>query len=115
MIGTKMIRIALAGMLCFSLLAAAPATVNAHCDDCTPCCCPPPPPPVCVKWCVKDPCDPCCTGEEVSACLPACCADQTPCLDSWKKGLFGRKILTYKFSCGECVDVVLTRRGAKVR
>lgn len=99
-----------------SALAALPGTAQAHhnCCEPAPVCCPTPPPPVSVSWCVVDPCDPCCKYT-VTACLPACCKCQTPCLVGWKKGLFGRKILTYKFPCGECVEVLLTRRGARVR
>jgi hypothetical protein len=76
-----------------------------------PACCAPPP-PVEVKWCVEDPCT--CCKQEVSKCLPACCAGQTPCLDSCRPGLLGRKILTYKFPCGECVEVVLTKHGKAI-
>jgi hypothetical protein len=32
----------------------------------------------------------------------------------WRKGFFGRKVLTYKFACGECVEVVITRRGRTI-
>ncbi len=28
-----------------------------------------------------------------------------------KPGLLGRKVLTYKFPCGECVEVVITKHG----
>lgn len=100
--------------LCLALLSMAPSTVSlaqAHGECCLPCCAPPP--PVEVSWCVVDPCTGC--KYEVSACLPACCACQTPCLLEWRKGLFGRKILTYKFDCGECVTVLITRHGAKVK
>ena len=67
------------------------------------------PPPVEVTWCVEDPCT--CCKVSVSACLPACCQCQTPCLVGWRSGLLGRKILTYKFPCGECVEIVLTKHG----
>lgn len=70
-------------------------------------CCPPP--PVEVSWCVVDPVT--CCKYKVSACLPACCACQTPCLVKCTKGFLGRKILTYKFDCGECVEVVITMFG----
>ena len=97
----------------FGALASAPlANAEAGCCETACVCCPPP--PVLVSWCVVDPCDPCCK-HTVETCLPACCAGETPCLVGWRKGLFGRKILTYRFSCGECVDVLLTRRGARVR
>lgn len=73
------------------------------------CCVPPPPPPVEVAWCVEDPCT--CCKYEVTACLPACCLCEVPCLAGWRTALLGRKILTYKFPCGECVDVVITKHG----
>ena len=88
------------------------------CEPAPVCCepapvCPCPPPPVSVEWCVKDPCT-CCTYT-VSACVPACCAGVTPCLDGCRKGFLGRKILTYKFPCcGHCVDVVITKHGRTI-
>lgn len=120
-----MIRNTFFGLL-FAVVAmvAAPQAATACGGCCTPepACCPAPtccPAPVCctpapvkVTWCVADPCS-CCTYE-VSACLPACCEGQTPCLVGWRKGLFGRKVLTYKFECGECVDVVITRTGRTI-
>lgn len=97
-----------------SLGSVAPVTAGDCCQPCVPCCPPPPPPKVSVTWCVVDPCTGCST--EVTACLPECCKCQTPCLVSWKPGLLGRKILTYKFECGECIEVVLTKHGkAKAR
>ncbi|MFK7736440.1 MAG: hypothetical protein AB8B50_10445 [Pirellulaceae bacterium] len=97
----------------FASVATPVADAGCGCEPaCVTCCAPPP--PVTVDWCVVDPCDPC-KKFSVSACLPACCKCQTPCLAGWKKGMLGRKILTYKFPCGECVEVVLTRRGARVR
>jgi hypothetical protein len=80
-----------------------------------PCCKPvvcAPPPPVEVTWCVEDPCT--CCKYTVTACLPACCQCETPCLVGWKPGLLGRKVLTYKFPCGECVDVVITKHGKTI-
>lgn len=78
-----------------------------------PICCPAPPPPVKAEWCVKDPVT--CCKYKVSACVPACCAGEIPCLDGCRKGLFKRKILTYKFSCcGHCVDVVITKHGRTI-
>jgi hypothetical protein len=63
-----------------------------------------------VTWCVKDPVT-CCT-HEVTACVPACCAGEIPCLDSCSRGFLGRRVLTYKFQCcGHCVDVVITHFG----
>lgn len=83
------------------------STLNAG-DCCKPACeCPPP--PVSVSWCAEDPCN--CCKYNVSACLPACCKDQVPCLAGWRHGIFGRKVLTYKFPCGECVEVVITIHG----
>jgi len=116
---------------CFlTFVAAAPADAGcfdrasdccAPASDCcapAPVCCAPapvccPPPPVQVQWCVVDPVT-CCTYE-VSACVPACCANTIPCLDGCRKGLFGRKILTYKFACCDhCVDVVITKFGRTI-
>jgi hypothetical protein len=82
-------------------------TKNVCCEPV--CCVPPPPPPVEVTWCVEDPCT--CCKYTVSACLPACCACQIPCLVDCRSGIFHRKILTYKFPCGECVEVVITKHG----
>lgn len=107
-----------AAAVALAFVAAAPAEAGLfahHADRCcqpAPVCCPPPP-PVQVSWCVQDPCS-CCTYE-VSACVPACCAGEIPCLDGCRKGFFGRKILTYKFvGCGHCVDVVLTKHGRTI-
>jgi hypothetical protein len=50
----------------------------------------------------------------VTVCVPACCASETPCLVGWKPGIFGRKVLTYKWSCGHCVDVVITKHGKTI-
>lgn len=88
------------------------ANVASAVDCCPkPVCCVPPP-PVCVVWCVEDPCT--CCKYTVSACLPACCQCETPCLVDWRPGLLGRKILTYKFPCGECVEVVITKHGKTI-
>ena len=86
---------------------------DAKADDCCPkpvCCVPPP--PVEVSWCVEDPCT--CCKYSVSACLPACCKCETPCLVGWRQGLLGRKVLTFKFACGECVEVVITKHGKTI-
>ncbi len=88
---------------------ALPAAFAGDCCAPEPVCVCAPPPPVDVTFCVVDPCD--CCKYEVTVCLPAECACQTPCLVDWKKGLLGRKILTYKFPCGECVEVVITKHG----
>ena len=82
------------------------------CCEPAPVCCTPPP-PVEVRWCVEDPCN--CCSYEVSACVPACCAGVEPCLDGWRKGMLGRKILTYKFPCCDhCVEVVITKHGRTI-
>ena len=101
------------GLLAVGLLASSvpAATAQSHEYCGKPVCCAPPP-PVDVSWCVEDPCTGC--KIHVSACLPACCACETPCLAGWRSGLLGRKILTYKFPCGECVDVVITRHGKAI-
>ncbi len=90
---------------CFSHAAA--------CCDPAPVCCPPPP-PVSVSWCVQDPCDPC-AQYEVTACVPACCAGEIPCLAGCRRGFLGRKILTYEFpGCGHSVEVVITCLGKTI-
>ncbi|MGB0598107.1 MAG: hypothetical protein ACPGLY_15585 [Rubripirellula sp.] len=97
---------------CFSLRAACCAPQPACCEP-QPVCCTPPP-PVEMTWCVTDPCDPCCTYE-VTACVPACCADSAPSMTGWRKGIFGRKVLTYTFvGCDHCVDVVITKFGRTI-
>ncbi|QDV64302.1 hypothetical protein [Crateriforma conspicua] len=92
-------------------ITAAPADAGCLSSCCEPapvCCCPPPPVP--VTWCVTDPTT--CCKHQVTACVPACCAGEVPCLVSCKRGFLGRKILTYKFQCcGHCVDVVITHFG----
>jgi hypothetical protein len=101
-----------AGLLSLGLLAVMSLGNVADAGVCCakPVCCePPPPPPVEVTWCVEDPCT--CCKYTVSACLPACCACQVPCLVDCRTGIFHRKILTYKFPCGECVEVVITKHG----
>lgn len=95
-------------------LGTAPAAfAGVDCCEPAPVCCEPAPvcpaPPVSVTFCAVDPCD--CCQYSITVCLPAECACQTPCLVTWKKGVFGRKILTYKFPCGECVEVVITKHG----
>ena len=100
-------------VLTASLFAAMGQGQFAQAGDCCPkpvCCVPPP--PVEVSWCVEDPCT--CCKYSVSACLPACCKCETPCLVGWKPGILGRKVLTYKFPCGECVDVVITKHGKTI-
>jgi hypothetical protein len=86
---------------------------NVLAGDCRGDCCAPPP-PVEVVLCVKDPCT-CCTYE-VSVCLPACCANEVPCI-RWRNGIFGRRVATYAWECcGHAVDIVITKHGrVKVR
>lgn len=83
---------------------------------CAPVCAPAPvcpKPPVLVSWCVTDPCT--CCKYEVSACVPAECACEIPCLDSCRSGFLGRKILTYKWpGCDHCVEVVITKHGKTI-
>ncbi len=97
-------------VLAMGVMGSMAVSSVADAGDCCakPVCCQPPP-PVEVSWCVVDPCTGC--QYPVSACLPACCKCETPCLQGWRSGLLGRKILTYKFPCGECVEVVITKHG----
>lgn len=117
----------LMGGMALAMLALTTSTVDAGCFGLRAACCPPqpaccepqpvcctPPPPVEMTWCVTDPCNPCCTYE-VTACVPACCADSAPCMTGWRKGIFGRKVLTYTFvGCDHCVDVVITKFGRTI-
>ena len=102
-----------ASFVAFSALAPSTASAS-HCGP-APCCepvvvCCPPPPPVQVCICVVDPCTGC--TYTATVCVPACCAGEVPCLAGWRKGIFGRKVLTYKWpGCGHCVDIVLTKHG----
>lgn len=100
-------------VLTASLFSAMGQVQFAEAGNCCakPVCCVPPP-PVEVSWCVEDPCT--CCKYSVSACLPSCCKCETPCLVGWHPGLLGRKVLTYKFPCGECVDVVITKHGKTI-
>ncbi len=109
----------LSGAAFVALATVVPATATAShgahapapCCASAPDCCPPP--PVKVELCVEDPCT-CCTYN-VTVCIPACCADEAPCVAGWRKGLFGRKIVTYTWPCcGHSVDVVITRHGRTI-
>lgn len=63
-----------------------------------------------VTFCVTDPVT--CCKYPVSVCVPAECAGQVPCYMGCRRGIFGRKVLTYKFTCcGKCVDIVITKHG----
>ena len=98
--------------VCEPVCAPAPVCqpVCAPAPVCAPVC---PLPPVKVSWCVTDPCT-CCTYQ-VSACVPAECACEVPCLASSRSGFLGRKILTYKWpGCGHCVEVVITKHGKTI-
>jgi hypothetical protein len=78
-----------------------------------PVCCVKPLPPVKVTLCVKDPVT-CCTYA-VDLCVPAECACEEPCLVSCRPGIFGRKVLTYKWPCcGHCVEIVITKHGKTI-
>jgi hypothetical protein len=94
--------VVIAGLFLVGLGVAAPSSAVAG-DHCCP------PPPVKVTLCVDDPCDPC-PAFPVTVCVPGCC-DDAPCV-SWRNGAFGRRVATYVWpSCGNRVDVVVTRRG----
>ncbi len=113
-----MIRALLLGSFLVAGLCVAGNSASAS-DYCapTPVCAPAPvccvtPPPVEVAVCVVDPCTGC--TYKVCVCVPACCACEVPCMAGWKSGIFGRKVLTYKWACGHCVDVVITKHGKTI-
>jgi len=109
MVGLAMMSPAQAGLLGHGAAAGCCAPVCAP----EPVCCVKPAPPVNVTICVKDPVT-CCTYE-VEVCVPAQCACEAPCLESCRPGIFGRKILTYKWPCcGHCVEVVITKHGKTI-
>ncbi len=108
-----------AGAAVFAMAAIAPSVASAShcCVEPAPCCAPAPvccpPPPVKVELCVVDPCTGC--TYPVTVCVPACCAEEVPCMAGWRKGIFGRKVLTYKWpGCGHSVDVVITKHGRTI-
>jgi hypothetical protein len=55
---------------------------------------------------VADPC--CCCYLEVPVCVPVC--NEAPCVTS-RCGLFGRGIVSYTWSCGYRIDMVITKHG----
>ena len=86
---------------------SADAGLFGRCHDCV---CQPM--PVAKTLCVVDPC----TGCKYQVCVkvPPCCCDEQPCV-SWRRGVFGRKVLSYKWKCcGHCVDVVITKFGRTI-
>ena len=112
-------------VVCFAaaLLAATVSPVSAGLfgkrDCCDPCCEPAPVccEPVCCKPCpppVKKTlslCDPCGCKQCVDLCIPACCADEEPCI-TCRDGLFGRRIYTITWKCcGHRAKVVMTSHG----
>jgi len=108
---TAMISPAQAGLFCHHGAAAASCCEPACAPE--PVCCVKPAPPVKVTICVQDPCT--CCKYEVEVCVPADCACVAPCLESCRPGLFGRKILTYKWPCCDhCVEVVITKHGKTI-
>lgn len=116
MIRLPNLMLGLSAALLLSVLAANPAAACDHCHS-TACCEPAPvccpPPPVEVDLCVVDPVT--CCKYPVTVCVPACCAAEKPCLADCRRGLFGRKILTYKWPCcGHCVEVVITHFGRTI-
>ncbi len=71
------------------------------------CCCPPP--PVKITFCAVDPCT--CCKYTVDVCIPACCAEEVPCV-SWRNGIFGRRVATYYYKCcGYSFDIVVNHKG----
>ena len=92
-------------VLTFGMLTAAFGNVAlAGCDD--ECC---PPPPVKLELVAVDPCTEC--EYDVCTLIPACCADEAPCV-TWRHGIFGRRVATYTWkSCDFSFDVVVNHRG----
>ncbi len=108
----------------------APVSGGLFCkkDCCDPCCAPAPvcapAPPVCAPApvCCPPPapkkinktlslCDPCGCMQSVDVCIPACCANEEPCV-TCRKGLFGRKIYTATWKCcGHSAKIVMTKHG----
>ena len=78
---------------CCLMATAAPAGARARC--CKPSCCVPPP-PVEVTLQLIDPCT--CCPVEACLCIPACCADEAPCI-TWRNGLFGRRVADVSWKC----------------
>ena len=116
-----------------------PASAGLFCkkDCCDPCCepepvccapapapvCPPPAPVCCAPAPVCPPPAPAdvqktvclCNAkgcpEAVSLCIPACCANEEPCI-TCRKGIFGRKVYTLTWKCcNHCATVVMTKHG----
>lgn len=82
------------------------------CCEAKPVCCKPAP-PVNVTLCVVDPVT--CCSYSVNVCVPAECAGVEPRLVSCHRGVFGRKVLTYKWDCcNHCVEVVITKHGRTI-
>ncbi len=96
--------------LALATAGVASKSLAGDCCEPTPVCCKVPPVEVC--WCVIDPCTGC--TYKVSACIPAECACLEPTLECWKKGMLGRKVLTYNFGCCHKVDVVITKHGRTI-
>ena len=95
--------------------ACAPAPAPVCCPAPKPVCCKPAPPAkVNVTVCLVDPCTGC--SKSVDVCVPACCANEKPCVSS-RKGLFGRKVFTISWKCcGHSAKAVWTKCGnVKVR
>lgn len=87
-----------------------PAPAPVCCEPApAPVCCPAPPADVTKTLCLVDPCTGC--SKTVDVCIPACCAEETPCIKS-RDGIFGRKIfyVTWK-CCDHKVKVVWTAFG----
>ena len=63
-----------------------------------------------VNLCVVDPCTHC--SHNVCVTVPKCCECEAPCYAGCSKGLFGRKVLTYKWECcGHEAKVIITKSG----
>lgn len=92
---------------CCLLATAAPVEARGRC--CQPCCVPPPPVEITLQ--LIDPCT--CCPVEVCVCIPACCADEAPCI-KWRNGLFGRRVADVSWKCCKHKAKVIVNKCGEV-
>lgn len=116
---TSRVLLATAAAVSLAVFTVSPSYAGHHAAPCEPACVPAPVcapvcplPPVEVALCVVDPVT--CCKYPVTVCVPAECACAEPCYAGCRPGVFGRKILTYKWPCGHCVDIVITKHGKTI-